>query len=394
MFKKNFKGKVLAALCTVAMVFGSIMHASAATTNCYTIGDANGAYASVHLQKMAYYWDHTGRHSYYNGDPTYAYLNSSSRLNCNIVMLLGHAAPNRIRVNTNRNLRLQTRTHDSTNNVALNRFSLSNTILMIFSGCSTAGYDVNGNLPQVAVQQGADCAVGFSNTIYFGDSEKWNERFGSRLANGYTVAQAITYADNFNDYSHPNEQRSSTYYGNGNVRITLTRSASLNSESLANQPIISQAPNISYESANIDEQIEAALKKVSPDFESSVYEKNIIDKGDVGTYYVYTEKIGEYRTNSSYTVAFQNNKATEIIDGTISGVRPTQLHRTATIAEKRAAEEINEQKIAQRGTNASITEHKGEHVYDIVSGKFLYRVLTVYEEDGVYGTESADYEIV
>lgn len=74
MRSKKFRIALASALVAVTSV-AMCMPASAAAGSCYTMLSLP-IYTLNHAQKMAYYWDATGRHSYYNTECTFSYVNS------------------------------------------------------------------------------------------------------------------------------------------------------------------------------------------------------------------------------------------------------------------------------------------------------------------------------
>lgn len=85
--------------------------------------------------------------------------------------------------------------------VPLSSLDVSNLRLVAFVGCQT-GYGGNGaaNLPSIAVQRGATCAIGFIDEIGCNDANAWTIKFMNYLADGYSVYGAynqLLYYDNY-----------------------------------------------------------------------------------------------------------------------------------------------------------------------------------------------------
>lgn len=66
---------------------------------------------------------------------------------------------------------------------------LTNCDLMLFVGCYTGTND-NTSLPYAAVAAGADCAVGFMDTINWVVADEWTEFFFNYYENGFSVERA------------------------------------------------------------------------------------------------------------------------------------------------------------------------------------------------------------
>ena len=283
-----------------------------------------------------------------------------------------------------------TTSSSSGNYVGLGGKSFSNTLLAIFSGCETAGYQSGGNLCQVAVNRGANTSVGFSQTIYNGDSTKWNERFGSRLALGQTVDQAITYADGFSDYYDNTAQRSSTRYGTGTTRLTTAKSATdIPQEKLVNLNV----PQITFDKTSTDfKSIAKALKYQIADLDSEKYIA-VLSENDVNSFYVdFMESVDGYETSSGVSVYFENGKAVSVRDNRIDGNRPEKAPRSPSTSDIEATYKLAKQKLAELGY--TVVSQSGKAVYDIIEDKFVYRVFSTYSSNGFLGGDVTDYEII
>lgn len=90
--------------------------------------------------------------------------------------------------------------------------------LVLFIGCETAYDDITGrNLPVIVASQGAEVAIGFSDTILCSPANEWTKDFYAHLLAGYTVQESVDYAsDNQSDESG---LRSAVVCGNGDYRI-------------------------------------------------------------------------------------------------------------------------------------------------------------------------------
>ena len=93
---------------------------------------------------------------------------------------------------------------ESDNVVLLKNYDLSNVDLMVLLTCDAASNrDGTGtNLCLTAYEQGAECVLGWAESVYFDDSELWMERFQQKLCEGWTVENAVRYANSFLYYSY------------------------------------------------------------------------------------------------------------------------------------------------------------------------------------------------
>ncbi len=90
--------------------------------------------------------------------------------------------------------------------------------LVLFIGCETAyGGEGVKNLPSVAVNNGAEVAIGFSTEIICGDANLWTAEFYGRLLEGDTVQEAVNYASGRR--STESGLKSAVVCGNGNYRL-------------------------------------------------------------------------------------------------------------------------------------------------------------------------------
>lgn len=223
---------------------------------------------------------------------------------------------------------------------------------------------------------------------------KWNERFGSRMANGATVDQAIAYADGFSDYYDNTAQRSSTRYGNGNTKLTNTRSLMSSAKAEQEDAIVLNSSQITFnkEERNFS-AITSALKSQISDLDSEKYQPVMAEISDEEYYVDLVEYVDGYETSSAVSVHFYNGVAVETRDNRIEGDRSSlKAPRTPNQNDIAAAYETASQKLTNAGYE--IVEQYGKAVYDIDNDKFVYRVFTTYSSNGLLGGDVTDYEII
>ena len=85
----------------------------------------------------------------------------------------------------------------------LSGYDLSNLYVALFIGCWTGYGGVGGNnLPSAAVAQGADCSVGFSQSIGCAKANEWTVQcFYDLCVAEYTVYQTCTYLGSLTKYT-------------------------------------------------------------------------------------------------------------------------------------------------------------------------------------------------
>ena len=97
--------------------------------------------------------------------------------------------------------------------------SFSGLNMVLFIGCETAYDGTTGrNLPAIVSSQGAEVAIGFSETIDCSDANKWTKDFYSYLLEEHTVQEAVDYASG--NRSATSGLRSAVVCGNGNYKIS------------------------------------------------------------------------------------------------------------------------------------------------------------------------------
>lgn len=107
-------------------------------------------------------------------------------------------------------------TSGSTSITAADSFAGVNMVLFI--GCQTAYDGTTGrNLPAVVSSQGAEVAIGFSESINCSDANKWTKDFYSYLLEGHTVQESVDYASG--NRSDTSGLKSAVVFGNGDYRI-------------------------------------------------------------------------------------------------------------------------------------------------------------------------------
>lgn len=105
--------------------------------------------------------------------------------------------------------------------------------LITFAGCNTAGGDSkNGgsgastdSITKRVVDQGAEAAIGWTTTVSAGSHTNWLKRYNNALADGKSVSQAINAANSY-IYLPGSGVKNVKYFGNGDLTITSSRSAS------------------------------------------------------------------------------------------------------------------------------------------------------------------------
>mgnify|MGYP006911231485 CR=1 FL=1 len=385
---------MLFALVILATCISFPMSASANVGSAYTMGGQK--YSDTDIQKFAYWWDACGWHSYWNHENTYDYVNSE-RLNSDIICLVGHGNPLDVVLTNNNDPDLEIRVTNgyndiSQNHVGLKSRSLNNVRMAYLCGCDTAGYAYGGNICEVAVAQGADCAIGWNALILNTDVCTFRDRFGYLIKGGSTVAAAAAYAASFNDY-HDTGIKAYVIYGNANT--VLKKSAVTRSMGLPGANAALPALTFRYEDTDY-QPIFNALRQLYPQVDFSSYEVSVTSNDPSNKNFIVdvTETVNGYQTNSGYSLVFLNEKLESVRDNTIAGQRPITSHRLPSASDIAAAKQLADQKVEGQNDGGTVYDHHGKAFYDIESGKYYYRLFTVVDYDGAKDEILTDYEII
>ena len=220
MKKKKIIKVFLSALSATALECSLTLGVNATAGYAYSMG---GLTTSVQqIIDTANNWAFCGYTSFYNTDITYSYLSSSSVLNSDILYFSGYGGQNAVELENN--LYLVSGSGNSTTQVGLNGYTLSNTRLVVFNACYTASG--TSNICTVARTRGADAAIGWKGGLTSADSTKWQARFQSYLVSGHKVHIAMDYADSFSDYYSNANTKYHLVYGNWTQYISLNASSS------------------------------------------------------------------------------------------------------------------------------------------------------------------------
>lgn len=127
-----------------------------------------------------------------------------------VICLEGHGTQHQIKMGTYQGVKVVVSDADPLEQeetqtlVLLKNYDLSNVNLMVILACEAASnYDGTGtNFCLTAYQQGAECVLGWAESIYFYDGELWMARFQQKLAEGWTVKDATRYANSFLYYAN------------------------------------------------------------------------------------------------------------------------------------------------------------------------------------------------
>lgn len=381
MKKKKIIKVFLSALSATALECSLTLSVNATAGYAYSMG---GLTTSVQqIIDTANNWAFCGYTSFYNTDITYSYLSSSSVLNSDILYFSGYGGQNAVELENN--LYLVSGSGNSTTQVGLNGYTLSNTRLVVFNACYTASG--TSNICTTARTRGADAAIGWKGGLTSADSTKWQARFQSYLVSGHKVHIAMDYADSFSDYYSNANTKYHLVYGNWTQYISLYVSSSSNDTQAEQQqrsddrvvPI--DEITCSYDDVTISD-LENAIAACNADFDANDYELSVVSTSEDNTSFVVdvTKKIGDFSTSSGYTFIFHDNKADVMYDNTMDNDGIGLCDNTLSEKADRSVNKAYRTAAAEKEDGYYITSQTAKKYCDLETGKFYNKVLTECKE--------------
>lgn len=289
--------------------------------------------------------------------------------------------------------------------------------LAMFMACNTAP------MADYAVSQGAKSALGFNYAVKASDMEKFSERVTLRLSRGDTLNEALTYAVELGGYV--NSSIKSFNVKGGSNTVASPRSTSSNKGTIKvktedeNGNIVTDEmyvdPYVETERMpeiyNLDkekmEPILCTAENLSLEKISSYIKENIDSNFDINTYVVKSNimpdselgillldfKVGDFVSNSGYTVITENGYVKEIAQsGIIDYMIDVEEQKSDMSEEEMKADAIKKENL----TNMyDVINQTVEKRIDTKTGRCYYIVFTEYEnkETGGGRLTSQEYDI-
>lgn len=196
--------------------------------------------------------------------------------------------------------------------------------LVTLAACKTAG---NGSPDSFAIAQqiaelGAQATIGWYSKIWTFSSCDWLDNFHDRIYKGYSPLDSVAYA-NSKIYAFPTIKDNTISY--------RTLSA-LSEDSIMSQAEFNSDDNLlavnEIGTLNVS-QSENLIKKNNSDFDINQYEKQVseglyvynVETGETKKLYGYVDynlKVGDFISNSGYTVVLdENDNILQIVDNTV-----------------------------------------------------------------------------
>lgn len=202
---------------------------------------------------------------------------------------------------------------NSSTNVGLSSYNMSNVKLAVFAGCQTASG--TSNITKSAQTKGAKKSIGWIPSIGASSHTAWLKNFWSKAGTEFLLSSAVSYADSFT-YSDSGV-KSHNQYGNWNQPL---KTASLNNETMSNIIIDNRNNSVSIDVTNYNESQIVELI-------GTWIKENLDDKFDIANYAVektvqqdrtiFDLKLiinNEITTKLGYTIFVSDEKITNIFD--------------------------------------------------------------------------------
>ena len=288
----------------------------------------------------------------------------------------------------------------------------ADTILVVYGSCQAMGND--GVISENSVGyktgvRGARVVVGWRSSIEISSVEEWTINYNNRLADGYTVLEAMDYANSFTYLdSRANENSTTIHHSCLHMKIGKYRNA-VQGEVRPEDNLLLKSTQKSRSNEAITElnQVYDIIRETYPQFNENNYE---ISSGDslsldintgeeIKTDYVNLKlKLGEFETNSGFTIKLNNGTVEAIYDNTIDFDTESSLAKTrmtTNYGEYNYEELKNDaiQKVLSAyKNNVSIDSSKdvtSKYFYDIETGK-KYLVFSIRSTIGDNAEECAE----
>lgn len=403
---KKLRTVLLSVTLVIALLLSSTLTASAKANQAYSIGGEFHSGADV--ISAADYWALCGYKSYYNTEPTYAYVSNANNLNSDILYFSSHGSQNSISLLNG--IRLTNGTNNSSSNiVGIQSYSLTNTKLVVYDACLTASGDTN--LCTQTRSSGADAVIGWRVVIGADDAFKWQTRFQNYCALGYKVHLAMDYADSFSDYNDNSTIKNHLIYGDwlqvikkttASAATTLNESTIQTTAEDVNR--IKDIPELVCDYNSINYQlIEDTIAANFDGFDAQDYNKTVTSNSIDNSSFVidYTLKIGDFSTKSGYTLIFRDGKASAIYDNTIdstvavtSSVYSVANYRNIDNQVELALAEATDT-VTAMNDGSKVDSQTWDLYYDVETNSKYIRVQTVYnyQNTGNVGSFTTLYPI-
>ncbi|MCL2860095.1 MAG: hypothetical protein FWF46_05980 [Oscillospiraceae bacterium] len=383
----------------------------------YSAGTTNGINTTKDVTDSKTYYSKAGYVTFSNMDPTRGML--SSYLNSDVLFFPTHGNVSSIAF---ANSGIKTGA-SSGNDIGLNtlNFTTTNTILVTYASCNSAGENNANNLNSIThqtVQRGAETAVGWRNAIDSLPATNWAFNYHYKLGFGQSVQNAVDYANSFT-YDDA-RVRQVTIVGNTNTKIGTWHG--LKSPEIVEvddrEMIAKYNLNINNRKAtdNLNKAV-SLIKGVYPNLDLNNYKimettgaiVTDLNTGKSEMLYEYIDlqlKIGDFNTLAAYTIAIKDGEIKAIYDNNIDIVKQENALNSkeefrVNISDdelnqfkQQAKNKIDRQYVFSNNNIRTQNDIKTSYFYNIETGKKYVRVtVPSMAGNGAIAYEYVDYEI-
>ena len=227
--------------------------------------------------------------------------------------------------------------------VRLSKEDMKNVKLIIFAGCNTA----NGfyNIAREACEMGAKTSIGWTVSVNAMSHSAWLYRFNEHISEGYTVKEAMVYADE-GPFLH-SSVRKHVCYGDLNAYLGLGSCTGSRTK------IDKRKSNYSY--GNSLQDVYSSIKKIDESFLIKDYKQEFVENQN-GKYYQFYKLKDGAKTLVGYTAS--------IVDGRIN------VYKNDTKFD------INENNTVEKDSKTNIENKlrgKSSGEYKIISSERIYQ---------------------
>lgn len=227
----------------------------------------------------------------------------------------------------------------------------------------------------------------------------WVPRFQYRIYQGYTVQQAVNYANGFTDYYENNVISDVNVMGGSTTIPHYGSTASLSEmEEAANVDCL-QEYTVNYPvGTDVEQSLIACIAATTgTQLAAGGYtlQESSAEGEGVSTYRIQIKR-GDFETNTGFVVTVKSGTILHIAHTTAdnNGVATMSAVPTVTDADRTAAVAQANAEIAAAYPDATIVAQSGKNCYDANTNTYYYKVFSTYQfEDETKGGHITSYVI-
>lgn len=324
-------------------------------------------------------------------DPSSTLFGSMLNLNPEILLIASHSDPRGIGM-MSKNTGISTGSQnwfDSNGRLyyGVQRYSWSNSAVVILGGCSTAPDSNSNNIcKQISDLAPRGAVIGWKDTINNVDLDIWVKKFSSALAVGYVVADAVDQANSYSDYNN-DSIKNVRVYGVDDILLNSTYNLNVNTSDIEINIPHNINYNVPYTNENDMVNINNMLTKEFEGYNPNDYELKIIDgQKDTEKIINLRLKINNFVTNNGYVIFVKDNKVDKLynnhtytnneLNAIIKSKNLNSIKISDYTAKINEYKEITSNNIKQKIEDSINTNQEVKLYYDIDLGKKYLSITT------------------